>query len=278
MVTIKDLKQKLRAPGEFANVTIGTNQEIIQLAKQDLYNALPSYYITKSPLNLRTLPGLAGNVIITLPSNAIVEKRGFNPLFIDKYNWVNVKVDNKIGWCALEFLNSLDKPQPQLNVPYIRQEGNGASQFRNDCGCACVAMLLKYHLNLDVSVDQLARDTSLVTNDNGLFTYQLRDLAQKYGLGAILGNTNDIPTIKSKIDAGYPVIMLINYSYITQRQNKGDFGQHFVVVTGYDDNNIIINDPDFWYPNEEVGHNMVVPISEFQNAIYYASPRYQGLF
>lgn len=277
MQTIQNLKQKLRAPGEFTNITIGTNQETIQVLSKDLFNALPDFYITNASVNLRREPGLAGSLLLTISRGSVLESRGFNPIKLNGFDWVNVKYGDKLGWCALQFLDLIDKPQPQLNVPYIRQEGTGATQFRNDCGCACVAMLLKYHLNLSVSVDQLARDTSLVTNDNGLTTQQLEVLSRKYGLIKSVNNNLSIGLIKTQIDNGNPVVMLINYTFITKRQNKSDFGQHFVVVTGYDNNNIIINDPDFWYPNEEVGHNMVIPNNEFQDAIYYASPRYQGL-
>lgn len=277
MNTIQNLKEKLKTPGEFTNITIGTNQEIIQVNTHELYESLPKYYIVNKTVNMRTGAGLTAPVLTTISANNILEIRGFNPIKLNGYNWVNAKWGEYDGWVASEFLNEINPTKPQLDVPYIRQEGTGAMQFRNDCGCACVAMLLKYHLNLSISVDQLSRDTSLVQNDNGLYTYQLVNLAVKYGWAAVQNNDMSIDIIKHNVDAKRPPVMLINYRYITKRQNQNDLSQHFVVVTGYDDDNIFINDPDFWYPNEELGHNMRVPNIQFQNAIYYASPRYQGL-
>ena len=61
-----------------------------------------------------------------------------------------------------------------IDVPYRAQEGPGSRRYRNDCGPACVAMLLDWQHKVkglpavQLTVDQLSSETALATKDTGL--------------------------------------------------------------------------------------------------------------
>jgi ABC-type bacteriocin/lantibiotic exporter with double-glycine peptidase domain len=153
----------------------------------------------------------------------------------------------------------------------------GAGRYANDCGAACVKMVLDYCNLQSETVDVLASQTALAQKDDGLTSAALRVLAARYNLALVVRNDLSIAEIKWQIDAGKPVIMLISYRYIRGRQNQGDFGGHFVVATGYDADHVIINDPDWWGSQTEKGHGFAVPVQEFGQAIQFSPAPYQGL-
>jgi len=157
-----------------------------------------------------------------------------------------------------------------LNVPYITQWGIGANGRRNDCGVACVAMLLAFYNKSNATVDRLSMDTPLRYTDAGLTVPQLVTLAGLYNLTTKTVSNVAIPTIKAEIDAGRPVICLVAYRDILGRLDQADrvpgSDGHFFVVIGYDDqDNFIIHDPDYWAPNS--GKSLVVPTGQVDKAL-----------
>ena len=164
-----------------------------------------------------------------------------------------------------------------MDVPYISQEGAGARRFRNDCGPACVEMLRRYYGLEPLQVDQLSAASSLARFDNGLTVLELQALAQRFGLKMDFRADLTVDILEMILDAGKPVICLINYSYIKARQNQADRFGHFVVATGYDDDHIIINDPDWWPPRTEEGHGLKVPRQDFELALQWSPDSWTGL-
>ena len=173
-----------------------------------------------------------------------------------------------------------------LNVPYRSQEDPDSRKFRNDCGPACVAMYIDWQRQQkrltpqQVSIDTLSSQTALAQNDTGLTTRALIGLAAKYGVTLQLTTNLSLATIVSEISAGRPPLALISYAPLLGRENQRDTFGHFVIVTGYDSNNVYVNDPDWWNQTgyiREQGNNWQVPISQFNLALAQAPAAHQGL-
>jgi GH25 family lysozyme M1 (1,4-beta-N-acetylmuramidase) len=177
-------------------------------------------------------------------------------------------------------------PAPKvLDVPYDSQEAADARQYANDCGPACVHMMLDWQADQaklprpNLTTNQLSAETTLATNDVGLSSAALVALAARHGLALrVIGGVNQ-SYIQSQIDHGYPMICLIAYGPIRGRENQRDTGGHFVVPTGYDAQNVYINDPDWWAQGNitpEMGHNFKVPWDQFNAALAQSPVPNQG--
>lgn len=156
-------------------------------------------------------------------------------------------------------------------VPYRPQNGAGANYRRNDCGVACIAMLLAYLGRLGArTVDQLTAETGLASSDTGLSCRALVALGARHGLDLFADAFLSVDRLKAEVDAGRPPVALIAYRYVLDRLDQADkqVGNdgHFVVVTGHTDTHIIVNDPDWWAPYTEGGHHFRVPLVQFKAA------------
>ncbi|RMF82220.1 MAG: hypothetical protein D6737_02735 [Chloroflexi bacterium] len=162
-----------------------------------------------------------------------------------------------------------------LDVPYYSQEASTAVYSPNDCGPACVRMLIGWDRlrkgqedPADLTIDDVTRAAGIGRSTSN--TRQLRAVAQKYNLTLNYtdraANSMSIETIKREIDAGRPVLCLINYKYLTKRQSDFD-GGHFVLAVGYNDQEIILNDPLWSGSRMAEGKGFRVPQREFQDAI-----------
>ncbi len=166
---------------------------------------------------------------------------------------------------------------PILNVPLSPQWGVGANRFRNDCGPACVAMLLKYYGKLNgLTIDALANETGLRQSDTGLLPVHLVSLALRHNLRTTIRVGTSLADLRGEIDAGRPVIVLVAFRFILGRLDQADNvpgrDGHYLIVTGYDDSHFVLNDPDVWQPYLERGHDCPVPVTELQQAM----AEYQG--
>jgi hypothetical protein len=161
---------------------------------------------------------------------------------------------------------------PILNTPFLDQWAiASADWYRADCGVACVAMLLEqYGKRNGWTVNQLAVQTPLKDGAQGLMPQHLVSLAALHGLPTSTAVLT-LNQVRYEIDAGRPVILLIAYRYITGRLDQADnvpgSDGHFVVVVGYDDSHFVLNDPDYWVPYTERGHDYLCPVNDLDKAM-----------
>lgn len=124
--------------------------------------------------------------------------------------------------------------------------GNSNSSI-GDYGCVLtsVAMFIQYVLKNDI----LPPDLNRMMTDNGGYDkdiWQWTALTKIYpevrfdGRKDYYNVSADIPLIKSYIDKNLPVVVLLDFD-----RGKAGVQDHFVLVVGYTDNDLIINDP--WY-------------------------------
>ena len=110
-------------------------------------------------------------------------------------------------------------------MPFFPQEDN-------QCGPASLATVLNY-FGVQVSPDEIAREI-YSKSARGTLTLDMVLYATGKGLSAsqYRGNIYDL---KSNIDAGYPVIVMVDLGFLLFQKN------HFMVVKGYNEDGLIVN-------------------------------------
>jgi uncharacterized protein YvpB len=127
-------------------------------------------------------------------------------------------------------------------IPYKSQEDSDALMYPGDCGAACVAMIL-LAFGKQVSTNDVFKSTGVPANQY-LGRSDLIRAAQKQEIQLQKFGSWNFTNIKQSIDGGHPLIALVNYgawsaaSSSVTTQSKFS-GPHFVVVVGYDGNNIL---------------------------------------
>lgn len=180
------------------------------------------------------------------------------------------------------------RPRVMLNVPYHSQEDPDARWAAGDCGPACVRMLIGWNAlrqgqpNLPLSVDEVSQWTGMGPARFS-FPAQLVRVAGRYGLKLVESRDATLKRVLAEVGAGRPVISLVRYGSISNRQNLGFRGGHFIVVVGYDDQYIYANDSDWWGDLRAQGAGLPIPRGEFERAIGVDSwkagnPPYWGVF
>ncbi len=154
-----------------------------------------------------------------------------------------------------------------LNIPYRSQwDKADAGNYDADCGPTCAAMILNYH-NISSTPNSIYAENfphkkkSEFTN----FT-ELMAVFKKHGVAIEYRQANNrqeaLYHLRANIDAGKPMVTLINYLHWRQHdpigRNKFN-GGHFVVVVGYDNAHVYIHDPLFglWV---SVNHGAYYPL------------------
>jgi hypothetical protein len=184
------------------------------------------------------------------------------------------------------------KPSPtgevKLDVPYHSQEDLDAKWAAADCGPTCVHMVIDWRAKVrgqplpNITTDQVSKNAGITPRSFSQFS-NLMAAGNTYHLKLNYTRDAQLPRILAEIDAGRPVIMLIRYGNLSQRQNQAFGGGHFVVVIGYNSQEIILNDPDWWGTQRNNGAGFHVPRAEFEGAIGLdlrktGNEPYQGLF
>lgn len=136
----------------------------------------------------------------------------------------------------------------KLNIPYRSQWDKDAQSHSADCGPTCAAMVLNYH-NVDMSPDKMYHHLPPKEADEFTFFSELISVINGLNVKSsykLYGDRNQaLAGLRSNIDAGKPMIALVKYQpWRSLTGNPFDWG-HFVVVTGYDNTHIYINDPLF---------------------------------
>jgi uncharacterized protein YvpB len=139
----------------------------------------------------------------------------------------------------------------RLEVPWISQLDN---KLPNDCGHACVLMLLKYAgLGDDLAVGDLF--SSGVAPRGYTTAWHLVRLAEHYGLRCTVESPfSAVDYFIEQINADKPVIVLADYASLRLPRHLPsgpNQGAHWLVVVGYDRFNYYVHDP-LWLP-EQIG-------------------------
>jgi len=146
-------------------------------------------------------------------------------------------------------------PSVKLNVPYKSQWDPDAKDHSADCGPTSLAMLLAA-LGDNISPDQLyrhigARGVSEYTSFTDLTT-----AAKARGLPMTRKNFlpgHALAELQNTINNGTPFVALIKYALVDHIAKNNFKGAHFVIVTGYDEDEIFIHDPLFKGQRRELG-------------------------
>jgi nucleoid-associated protein YgaU/uncharacterized protein YvpB len=143
-----------------------------------------------------------------------------------------------------------------LDVPYRSQWDEDANKSNTDCGPACLAMVLGFY-GQEASINELLAATGVSPGRYVGFS-QMQRVARDYDVTFDFGANHTLADLKRWIDEGKPAIALVKYSYWSQIEpglsTQDTFsGPHFVVVVGYGDGNIYVNDPDYWPPRRGEG-------------------------
>ncbi|OEH93605.1 C39 family peptidase [Bacillus solimangrovi] len=170
-----------------------------------------------------------------------------------------------------------------LNIPHIEQ----MPELARGCEVTSLAMLLN---SAGVEVDKMAlaqevKKVSFISNGYygnphhgfvgniysytqlgyGVYHEPIADLAEKYLPGQIDDLTGqDISSIYASIDAGIPVWVITNSrfkalpenQFVSWKTKEGivdiTYSEHSVLVTGYDDQYIYVNDPLYYKGNRKL--------------------------
>jgi hypothetical protein len=132
------------------------------------------------------------------------------------------------------------------SIPYKSQYDPDANEFRNDCGPACLAMVLG-GFGISASTNAVHRRSG-VQGDRYVSITQLMNAASSYGLTFEYFYAWTVPQLIETVRSGKAVIALVHYGAWSQMNpgisTQNTFqGPHFVVVIGADDRMIYVNDP-----------------------------------
>ena len=122
-------------------------------------------------------------------------------------------------------------PRVLLTVPHHRQQSDG------DCLAACAAMVLDY---LNRSVDYLVLLQLLKIKPFGAPASNIR-LLEQLSL-SVTYRVTDVAGLESMLAQGQPVIVFVRTGELPYWDYSTD---HALVVVGYDDAGIYVNDPNF---------------------------------
>lgn len=138
------------------------------------------------------------------------------------------------------------------NVPFIAQSPPGDWQQNKNCGPAAALMLGGYYGNFEPAVEDLKNELDWLYSNgyinpqtnaeyydgNVTTTNILKSLLENYfTLDLVVKKSGvDWPFVQAQIKKGNPVIVGVNI-----QMNPNKLG-HFMVVVGYDDDEIIVND------------------------------------
>jgi uncharacterized protein YvpB len=131
-------------------------------------------------------------------------------------------------------------------VPYKSQYDSDADEFRNDCGPACLAMVLNA-FGINVSTNAVYRKTGTKAN-RYVSAAQLARASLSYGVPVDFYFGWSLEKLSQEVGKGKPAIILVHYGAWSQvdpgvsTQNPFQ-GPHFVVVVGADSDFFYVNDP-----------------------------------
>lgn len=168
------------------------------------------------------------------------------------------------------------------NIPYKSQYDSDAETYRNDCGPACVAMILN-GLGINVTTNAVYRKTG-ASSTGYVSVSQMMRAAQTYGVNFDYFYPWSINDLKLAVRDGKAPITLVHYgAWSKLGKTQSSFrGPHFVVIVGYDEDYIFVNDPLWWGSRRSEGERKRWTYKQFEAAWSTASKdgnrNYSGIF
>jgi hypothetical protein len=162
------------------------------------------------------------------------------------------------------------RPVALLPVPYVSQLGEEAQTRVNDCGPACVVMLLRAYQKSALTPDEFYARFA-IKGDPYLHASQLMSAMGTLGLQTEFRSGLTVQDLFGVLAAGKPAIVLLGYKAFSEAglTEKMFAGPHFAVAVGLDVKNIYLHDP--LYTDPLVGEAHPYPLEVFWKAWKEAS-------
>lgn len=106
-----------------------------------------------------------------------------------------------------------------------------------DCGSSCLAMLA------DVPVDDVSEATGEPQGFTSLTLRQLQLVSVQWDITLSWRGRMTIGEVKGLLDKGFPIVSLCWYPLLPLRFDPSYNNGHFVLIVGYEGNDLIIHDP-----------------------------------
>lgn len=207
--------------------------------------------------NIREEPNTNSKTISNLTNVGSVVKF-VEDRMIGNFVWSNYILPAGVsGWIRSDVHDRVKLQDAVLiQTPFVSQEDFDSDQHVNDCGIACALMLIKkYKPDVNATVENLA-------NSLGMSRWELtrlediENLLNRYEVPFENIRPFNLAMGLNALNSGRAYIALVNYKYIKKNRSF----PHFIVVIGYDNDYIYINDP-LDYSNKKI------PFISFANAI-----------
>lgn len=221
--------------------------------------------VTSTPFcNVRAGPSTARAIIATLPTGTIVDADQASVA-----DWWALTLQEAYVHKSVASLYIPPTPLPNGVIPYFSQEDQDAKHRNNDCGPACVKMVLAskgYTVKID---DIWEPDPTGLSNG-----YDLVHNFAKYGLTAQVQSLDE-----GKLPPQGAICLIwdgaIDRAYV---QAKKFTGLHWVVWL-YQDNTVedfaVVHDPNFYGDSRQWGSYHHIPIAQWEKAFTQCDPSRQ---
>ncbi len=156
-----------------------------------------------------------------------------------------------------------------LNITYKSQYDPDAAASRNDCGPACLAMLVNA-LGVTATTDAVFHRTG-ATPEGYISMAQLMRAGESYQTPLEFRKGYGLSQLRALLDLARPAIALVHYGAFAEAQpgvsTQNQFkGPHFVLVVGYDDAHVVVHDPLWTGPRRSEG-----AFKRWPNAVWQAA-------
>jgi len=220
--------------------------------------------ISKFPFDISYMRELANSVVINggigRQFETYIEIKGFSEWKGWHLDW---NIFSKNGFNRM-FGGEMGKI---FDMQFVSQLGVGAGMHNNDCGEACCSMVLLESKDIFVQPDEWYKmdGWGAPSTDVGTTAYQLQRALNLFDVRTSIGTSLTLTNIYNLIDRGLPFIPLVDYGVLSAAKLTYYTGSflHWIVVVGYDTNNIFALDP---YRPESAGGKMTIPNQVFLNS------------
>lgn len=144
-------------------------------------------------------------------------------------------------------INPPTPPLSSLPIPFLSQWGPHADHAPGDCGPTCLTMAIHYLTDKQPTINQVSVAAGLRRGAKHSDFNQISKAARRFDLSVEHIQPISLTRIKDDIQAGYPVITLVNYPALSTKDdpNQDKYrGAHFVLVVGFLPQAIVFHDPD----------------------------------